>query len=203
MADELVDEINFLTTETDRCVVLSDEVQLLGYGETDSTGPWVKFRLLDPDQLAHFRGQEKSTANKVGKRYAMCLVEIGDDEKPIVQHTEQEANDRDKSAQQCAMMLQHPLLPAYLHHICMVQALHGWDQVFLRNWNSRQELKLFINDFEEILLEYMGVERKRDIKFSADAVAKFREFQQLFYRWVRDNQELMDANEAPKERASH
>ncbi len=33
-----------------------DELQLIGFGESDSTGPWLKFRLADPSQLAVFRG---------------------------------------------------------------------------------------------------------------------------------------------------
>lgn len=68
-----------------------DEVQLLGYGESDSYGPWIKLRLLDPESLAVFRGED--TGKKTGKRYACVLVEIGDDEKPVKvkRHLSQEA----------------------------------------------------------------------------------------------------------------
>jgi hypothetical protein len=40
--------------------VLADEVQLLSYGETRTTGAWVKFRLSDVKLLEIFRGLDLS-----------------------------------------------------------------------------------------------------------------------------------------------
>lgn len=59
----------------------SDETQLLGYGESDSYGPWIKLRLKDPSALDNFRSQPKGA--KLGKRYMLALAEIGDDEQPV------------------------------------------------------------------------------------------------------------------------
>lgn len=61
-------------------IFYQDEIQLLGYGESDSYGAWCKFRLCDPDHLAKFRGQESGKKN--GKRFACVLVEIDDNERP-------------------------------------------------------------------------------------------------------------------------
>ena len=51
-------------------VHFSDEAQLLGYGESDSTGAWIKFRVTDED-LGVFRGLK-------GQVFAMSLVKLDD-----------------------------------------------------------------------------------------------------------------------------
>ncbi len=62
-----------------------DEVQLLGYGETDTSGPYIKLRLQDPADLSIFRGKDKRTTTKLGQRYQVMLIEVGDDEEPVDQ----------------------------------------------------------------------------------------------------------------------
>lgn len=46
----------------------ADEAQLIGYGETDSTGAWLKFRVL-PDDLEAFRGLK-------GQVFAVSMVKL-------------------------------------------------------------------------------------------------------------------------------
>ena len=58
----------------------SEEVQLLDFGETAGGGPYLKFRLADPDQLDPFRGKTRQAKNTVGQRYACLLIPINDDE---------------------------------------------------------------------------------------------------------------------------
>lgn len=41
----------------DDCIYL-DEAQLLGFGESDTTGPWIKLRLPDAERLTAFRGRK-------------------------------------------------------------------------------------------------------------------------------------------------
>jgi len=60
----------------DDTIFFKDEIRFLGYGESDTYGPWVKFNLSDPGQLALFRGQP--SGKKLGKRFACVLVEIDD-----------------------------------------------------------------------------------------------------------------------------
>jgi len=60
---------------TDPRIHWSDEAQLIGYGESDSTGAWIKF-IIKPEDLIHFRGL-KSTI------FYMTLVELNNDGKPV------------------------------------------------------------------------------------------------------------------------
>lgn len=60
---------------TDPRIHWSDEAQLIGYGETDSTGAWVKF-VIRPEDLQHFRGLK-------GTVFYMTLVELANDGQPV------------------------------------------------------------------------------------------------------------------------
>src|SRR4030066_2228611 len=53
----------------------SDEAQLLGYGESDSTGAWLKFRLT-PEDLDKLRGHK-------GTVFYLTTVEIAADGQPV------------------------------------------------------------------------------------------------------------------------
>lgn len=54
------------------------ESQLLGYGESDTSGTWVKFRLPDRDHLSKIDG-------KKGQRFILMTIEIADDETLVPQ----------------------------------------------------------------------------------------------------------------------
>lgn len=60
-----------------------DEIQLLGWGDSSTSGPWIKFRVLNEQALEPFRMATLAKGNTAGQRYACVLVEIGDDELPI------------------------------------------------------------------------------------------------------------------------
>jgi len=47
-------------------ILLYDEVQLIGYGETRGQGPYIKLRLSDPDHLKLFRGLDTGNSKKAG-----------------------------------------------------------------------------------------------------------------------------------------
>ena len=51
----------------------STESKLLGYGESDTSGCWVKFELPDNELMTSFRGLK-------GQRFIMMLVKVEDDE---------------------------------------------------------------------------------------------------------------------------
>lgn len=53
-----------MTEELD--ILLHSESQLLDWGESRSTGPWIKLRLPDPDLLDVFRGMDTATMKKTG-----------------------------------------------------------------------------------------------------------------------------------------
>lgn len=61
-------------------IFFHEEVKLMGYGESDSSGCWVKIEVM-PDDLQRFRGMK-------GERFYMTLVQIGADEVPVQRTTE-------------------------------------------------------------------------------------------------------------------
>jgi len=60
------------------------EVMLLGWTETHNGGATVKFLLSDPSELEAFKTMTVRKGKVAGQRLACVLVEIGDDEKPVV-----------------------------------------------------------------------------------------------------------------------
>lgn len=58
---------------TDLQILIHDEVQLIDWGESRATGPWVKLRLADIQQLEVFRGLDTATAKKTGHIFNMTL----------------------------------------------------------------------------------------------------------------------------------
>jgi len=54
-------------------VIFHDEVQLMDFGETRASGPYIKLKLRDPEQLAIFRGMDTATAKKTGHILNMTL----------------------------------------------------------------------------------------------------------------------------------
>lgn len=61
------------------------EIQLAGWSDTHNGGRKVTFWLADEDDLEPFKGLTARKGNQAGHRFMAVLVEIGDDEKPIVQ----------------------------------------------------------------------------------------------------------------------
>lgn len=64
-------------------VTFKGEVMLAGWSETHSGGAKVAFWLADPSDLDAFRGLTATKGGHSGQRFAMVLVEIGDDEAPV------------------------------------------------------------------------------------------------------------------------
>jgi hypothetical protein len=59
------------------------EVQLKDWGEGANPGPWVAFRLPEPEELEPFRGQDRSGRNaRTGKRYTLMLIALTDQDEP-------------------------------------------------------------------------------------------------------------------------
>lgn len=65
----------------------SGEVQLAGWTDSHNGGAKVTFWLPERSQLDVFAGLTARKGNTAGHRFAMVLVEIGDDEQPVVQET--------------------------------------------------------------------------------------------------------------------
>lgn len=68
-------------------VYYKGEVIFDSYGESMATGPWIKFRLPDSDELDAFRGlpaqgDDSKVTTLKGQRMYLAIVIIGDDERP-------------------------------------------------------------------------------------------------------------------------
>lgn len=60
---------------SDLKVIHHDECQLLDWGESRSTGPWVKLRLADTEYLEAFRGLDTATAKKTGHIFNVTITQ--------------------------------------------------------------------------------------------------------------------------------
>ena len=65
----------------------SGEMQLAGWSQTHTSGNKVTFWLPDDDAMESFKLLTARKGNRAGQRFAVVMVEIGDDEMPI-DHTE-------------------------------------------------------------------------------------------------------------------
>lgn len=59
------------------------EMMLAGWSESHNGGAKVTFWLSDPSELDAFRAMTCRKGNTAGQRFAVMMVEIGDDEQPI------------------------------------------------------------------------------------------------------------------------
>jgi hypothetical protein len=59
------------------------QVQFMAWGDSHTSGPWIKLRLVDSDALEPFRGMTAAKAGMAGQLMACVLVEQGDDEQPV------------------------------------------------------------------------------------------------------------------------
>lgn len=64
------------------------EMQLAGWSESHTSGAKLTFWLPEAADLEVFRGMTSRKGHKAGQRFAVVLVEIGDDEKPVQQPAE-------------------------------------------------------------------------------------------------------------------
>lgn len=81
-------------SDIDIDILYHDEVQLLDWGESRSTGPWVKLRLADVQALDQFRGLDTATAKRTGHIFNMTLAQ-GD----IAQLVERQEREREGKGQ--------------------------------------------------------------------------------------------------------
>lgn len=69
--------------EAEDIVAFRGEVMLAGWSENHNGPPKVVFFLQSPEDLAPFREMTVAKGRHSGQRFAMVLVEIGEDERPV------------------------------------------------------------------------------------------------------------------------
>lgn len=66
-------------------IAFQGEVQLLNWSETHNGGAKIVLQLADADDLEAFKVMTVRKGKVAGQRLAVVMVEIGDDEQPVVQ----------------------------------------------------------------------------------------------------------------------
>ncbi len=140
-------------------IFYQDAVQLLGFGESDSYGGWVKFRLLDPEHLGLFRGHAKG--HNTGTRFACVLVEIDDNEMPKKQ--------RRTGSQEAFLMCQHPNFYEFLASMDIITG---------HEVGEDQEIA------DLALKSLLGIKSKSEIDKNEEVEKKFRSIQKQYGEWV-------------------
>lgn len=65
--------------------VFQGEIMLAGWQESHTSGAKITFWLPDSDSLEVFKGMTAKKGNISGQRFMAVLVEIGEDEQPVVE----------------------------------------------------------------------------------------------------------------------
>lgn len=73
-----------MSTETEKIIAFQGDAMLLNWAESNTRGRTVTF-LLDNEAESHpFRDFTVKSGKKAGQRFAMVLVQLDDDEQPVV-----------------------------------------------------------------------------------------------------------------------
>lgn len=85
----------------------SGECQFVTYADSSKGGPRITLRLRDRDELEAFIGME-------GKRFALVLVQIGDDEQPVPPRQRESTQTLGPLAMSAVMMCKEPRFRSWL-----------------------------------------------------------------------------------------
>ena len=75
--------------DAERKVLFSGEAQLTAWGESSTTGAWVKL-WVHPEDLESFKTMKLRVGRTAGQRLGVAIVQLGDDE-AIVEHHDGQA----------------------------------------------------------------------------------------------------------------
>ena len=70
-------------TPTDPIIAFQSEVQLIGWAETNARGRTITLQLNEDGEGHPFAAARTKQGKTAGQRYAIVMVQIGDDEKPV------------------------------------------------------------------------------------------------------------------------
>lgn len=143
------------------------EAKKTGFGQAQD-GWSLTLRIQDNDIPAHVRDAKKGT------RYMVALVEIGDNEEPVVPRQESvtaSAGDKPKRpfagmpyATQSALRCRDPIFRAFLREMCAATA------------NNPEQAADFVR-------QHCGVNSRSDIKPDTEAETHWLELEQWFSAW--------------------
>lgn len=144
----------------DQHIVFKGEVQLKGWAIKHNTGAELAFWCADESDIEKLKDMTTRKGKQSGQRLMMVLVEIGDDELPVVQRESETLSDvkGGSLSQKAAMLL---------------------SDADFQNYSGVYN-DVGVNEF---ILQRCGVSRKRDIDHSADARTKFMRMMAEFREW--------------------
>lgn len=67
----------------DPIIAFQGDVQLLGWGDTSTRGRTITLQLTDEGDAHPFATARTKSGKNAGQRYAIVMVEIGEDDKPV------------------------------------------------------------------------------------------------------------------------
>lgn len=151
----------------DKHIVFDGEVQLKGWAIKHNTGAELAFWCADEADIERLKNMTTRKGKQAGQRLAMVLVEIGDDELPVVQPEPLENSERldvkgGALAQKAGMLLSDPDFYAFVQST-------GYDYL----------------DPNNFILQRCGVNRKREIDHSPSARTEFMRMMTEFREWVQ------------------
>jgi len=140
-------------------IVFQGEVQLKGWAIKHNTGAELAFWCADEADIEKLKDMTTRKGKQAGQRLAMVLVEIGDDELPVVQ-SEQTADDvKGGALAQKAGMLTRDI-----------------------NFQKFADVEN-VDEANQYILDRCGVERKRDIDHTDHARINFMRMMEMFRLW--------------------
>jgi hypothetical protein len=132
------------------------EVQLAGWSETHTGGCKVTFWLQSSEELDAFRALTVRKGNTAGHRFAAVLVEIGEDEQPVVQ-PEPEKPKGGALAKLAGMLCDDPNFWQFLtHHFSTEEACESPDNA------------------AEIIREVCEIPSRSELDWNTDAANRFQ-----------------------------
>lgn len=144
------------------------EMQLAGWSESHTSGAKLTFWLPETSDLEVFRGMTARKGHRAGQRFAVVLVEIGEDERPVepvAQEAPAEAPVRQKGGE--------------------LARLSGWwcgDELF-RHWLGVDTAE----DAAENVRMACGITSRAELDHNADAAQEFhRIYREPFRQYCRD-----------------
>jgi hypothetical protein len=144
------------------------EMQLAGWAESHTSGAKLTFWLPESDDLEVFRGMTARKGHRAGQRFAVVLVEIGEDELPV-----------------SPPVVQEPAAPAPKPKGGELARLAGrWcgDEMF-RHWLGVDTA----DDAAENVRMACGVMSRAELDHNSDAAQKFhRLYREPFRQYCRD-----------------
>ena len=149
------------------------EVMLAGWSETHTGGAKIVFWLPDADSLNAFRAMTVRKGNVAGQRFMAVLVEIGDDELPVVPPAI-EGNSGKLNG--IGGRAKPPIGP-----LCLAAVTVGATNNFCRFVAGDGVAS--IDNSADYIRGFCGVESRRELDTNADAGKKFHRLMSNFRNW--------------------